>query len=98
MAAPDFPVPPQAHHRIAIDQVDKALVRWRARKLVVLHPTTTPVEVLERLLARMIDRRQTAIRWLDLIFVERHALGSSIRIRLATRGRDRLLPEEAARW
>jgi hypothetical protein len=74
MITPDFPMPPQAHHQIAIAQVDMALVRWRARKLVVLHPTATPVDVLERLHARMTARRQIAIRWIDLILVERHAL------------------------
>ncbi|CAE6866464.1 hypothetical protein R69658_08190 [Paraburkholderia aspalathi] len=75
MVPADFPVSVQAGHRLTIAHIEAALSRWRERKLVTLHITTSPAEVLARLLARMTTRRETSIRWIDLIFVERHALG-----------------------
>ncbi|NRO99261.1 hypothetical protein GWC77_25555 [Paraburkholderia sp. NMBU_R16] len=75
MTPADFPVSVQASHRLTIAHVEAARSRWRERKLVTRYITTSPAEVLARLLARMTTRHETTIRWIDLIFVERHALG-----------------------
>lgn len=75
MSPADFPVSAKAGHRLTIAHVEVALSCWRERKLVTRHITTSPAEVLARLLARMTTRHETTIRWIDLIFVERHALG-----------------------
>ncbi|NVH78165.1 DUF3717 domain-containing protein [Paraburkholderia sp. JPY432] len=75
MTPADFPIPAQASHRLTIAHVEAALSRWRERKPVTLHTTTSPAEALAELRARMTARRETTIRWIDLIYVERHALG-----------------------
>ncbi|SEF13311.1 Protein of unknown function [Burkholderia sp. WP9] len=75
MTPADFPISAKAGHRLTIAHVEAALSRWRERKPVTLHTTLSPAEALARLLARMTARRETTIRWIDLIFVERHALG-----------------------
>ncbi|WP_028232398.1 hypothetical protein [Paraburkholderia mimosarum] len=75
MTPADFPFPAQAGHRLTIVHVEAALSRWRERKPVTLHTSTSPGETLARLIARMTTRRETTVRWIDLIFVERHALG-----------------------
>ena len=72
MTPADFPVSVQASHRLTIAHVEAA--RSRERKLVTRHITTSPAEVLARLLERMTTRHETTIRWIDLIFVERHPL------------------------
>lgn len=63
-----------ASNRLSITHVETALARWQARTPTVLQSTVTPVQALTWLHERMMARRQTSIRWIDLIFVERHAL------------------------
>lgn len=75
MSPADFPISAKTGHRLTIAHVEAALSCWRERKPVTLHTTTSPAEALARLLARMTARRETTIRWIDLIFVERHAPG-----------------------
>jgi hypothetical protein len=60
---------------ISIAWIETALRRWRARSRTVIGNAVSPVEALDGLHARMMARHQTAVRWIDLIFIERHALG-----------------------
>lgn len=60
---------------LSITWIETALRRWRARPRTVIGNGVSPVEALDGLHARMTARYQTAVRWIDLIFIERHALG-----------------------
>ncbi|MEM5299966.1 hypothetical protein VSR82_37675 [Burkholderia sp. JPY481] len=86
MTPADFPFPAQAGHRLTIAHVEAALSRWRERKPVTLHTSTSPGETLAKLIARMTTRRETTVRWIDLIFVDVTRSVSSIRIRSVTPG------------
>src|ERR1700753_338747 len=59
---------------LSITWIETALRRWRARPHTVIGNGVSPVEALDGLHARMTARHQTAVRWIDLIFIERHAL------------------------
>ncbi|MFM0068780.1 hypothetical protein [Paraburkholderia aspalathi] len=60
---------------LSITWGELALNRWRARPRTVIGNARSPAEVLHALHARMTARGQVSVRWIDLIFVERHALG-----------------------